>query len=192
MENHNVIKSEIDQTDRYKELVNLREKIWGLSGKFPFSVYVDLRGKVEDKINRMDYPTCDKINLQIIFPDRPSIALDTNECKTALSKGLKLSEYIFSRYPNATDYQIDSTKIYGSYEKSSSEQEELKPDEQKFSGGPELQVLQDRVEYMIRLMNYMSRVYADSIPKIAKDIKDINVKFELIYKKLRGEEEEEL
>lgn len=193
MENHNSIRTQIDQTNSYNDLTKLREKIWSLSGKYPFSIYVNLRGRVEEKIRSFDNPMCDQAHIRIYFNDDSKKDMEPSECKNALDEGLKLSEYIFSTYGNARDFEILPSSFLGTYSKDIIEKDAIK----EFLGngfknaGPNddhkrIEVLQDRVEYLIRLIDHMNRVYSETIPKISSDLEDINKKFEELYNKLIG------
>lgn len=193
MEDHNTIRVQIDRTNHYNDLIKLREKIWSLSGKYPFSIYVNLRGRIEEKIRTFDNPMCDQAVIRIHFGNKSQKEMEPSECQNALDEGLKLSEYIFAQYKDAEDYEILPSDFLGSYNKDVIEKDAIK----EFLGngfkgsGPNddhkrIEVLQDRVEYLIRLIDHMNRVYSDTIPKIASDLEDINRKFEELYSKLVG------
>lgn len=193
MEDHNSIRTQIDRTNRYNDLTKLREKIWSLSGKYPFSIYVNLRGRIEEKIKSFDYPMCDQAHIRIHFDDNSQKDMEPSECKLALDEGLRLSEYVFNNYKNATDFEILPSDFFGTYNKDIVEKDSIK----EFLGngfnntGPNddhkrIEVLQDRVEYLIRLIDHMNRVYSETIPRISSDLEDINKKFEELYNKLVG------
>lgn len=186
----NSLKSEIVRTNRYNSLLELRKDIKGFYGKLPFSVFVDLRGRIEEKINTYNSPMCDQATINIIQHDGNSIQLPYSECQYAVSSKIKLSEYIFNKYQNAEDFQIVAKNVLGTYQSVSAESEEEKKEDtvSRSSSDPQIDVLQNRVEYLIRLMDHMARTYGEAIPKIVNDVKEITARLDDLYMKIMKDE----
>lgn len=186
----NALKSQIVRTNRYKSLLDLRKNIRGFYGKYPFSIFVDLRGRIEEKINTFNSPMCDQARIKVIKKDGSSTQLGVEECQYAVGNKIRLSDYIFSKYADAEDFQIESKSVLGTYQNYKEEKGEKK---EGSPGGtnvadPQIDVLQNRVEYLIRLMDHMSRTYGEAIPKIVNDVKEITERLDDLYKKILRDE----
>ncbi len=114
MMDHNVLKDEITSANRYRRLQDLRLTIGGLKRKFPLSISSELEARVTEKLRTFDYPICSIASVRIIFSNGLSKDLEPDECQKAMARGMKLSDYIFSRYISARDFEIGSTEILGS------------------------------------------------------------------------------
>ncbi len=194
MDDPNSLKAQIVRTDNYKSLLELRKNIRGFYGKLPFSVFVDLRGRVEEKINTFNSPMCDQAVIRIIDRDGASTQLSPEECQYAVGNKIRLSEYIFNKYQSAEDFQIVAKSVLGTYQAKSEEKQEDDKDTGKTSpassSDPQIDVLQNRVEYLIRLMDHMSRTYGEAIPKIVSDVKEITERLDDLYRKIMKDEVE--
>lgn len=194
MADPNSLKSEIVRTNKYNSLVELRKDIRGFYGKLPFSVFVDLRGRIEEKINTFNSPMCDQAKINVIEKDGNTVELPLSECQYAVSSKIRLSEYIFNKYKNADDFEIVAKSVLGTYQGSQESSEEAKEDNNssgRSSSDPQIDVLQNRVEYLIRLMDHMSRTYGEAIPKIVNDVKDITERLDDLYRKIMKDEVEQ-
>lgn len=194
MDDPNALKSLIIRTNSYKSLLELRKSIRGFYGKYPFSIFVDLRGRIEEKINTFNSPMCDQATIKILKNDGTSVPLKTEECQFAVGNKTRLSDFIFTKYPDADDFVIDVNKVIGTFGVSSSDsgKEEKKNEKGRVSSGGDSQidVLQNRVEYLIRLMDHMSRTYGEAIPKIVNDVKEITERLDDLYRKILHDEVE--
>ncbi len=189
MDDPNSLKTQIIRTNRYKSLLELRKNIRGLYGKYPFSIFVDLRGRIEEKINTFNAPMCDQALIKVVKTDGATNPLSTEECQYAVGNRIRLSEYIFSKYRDADDFIIEAKSVLGTYQ---SQREEKNGELQTNgdSGDPQIDVLQNRVEYLIKLMDHMSRTYGEAIPKIVNDVKEITERLDDLYKKILRDEVE--
>lgn len=192
MDDPNALKTQIIRTNSYKSLLELRKNIRGFYGKYPFSIFVDLRGRIEEKINTFNSPMCDQASIKVVAKDGSVIPLSVDDCQYAVTNKTRLSDFIFSKYPDAEDFQIDVKNVLGTYGHYSKEgpKEEEKQVSSKLSGGSDAQldVLQNRVEYLIRLMDHMSRTYGEAIPKIVNDVKEITERLDDLYRKIVRDE----
>lgn len=185
MDDPNSLKTQIVRTNRYKSLLELRKNIRGFYGKYPFSIFVDLRGRIEEKINTFNSPMCDQAKIRIIRKDGSTELLGYDECQYAVSNKIRLSDYIFSKHTDADDFQIEAKSVLGTYQ-DYKEQDGGKVDGN--SSDPQIDVLQNRVEYLIRLMDHMSRTYGEAIPKIVNDVKEITERLDELYRKIIRDE----
>lgn len=193
MDDPNALKTQIIRTNRYKSLLELRKNIRGFYGKYPFSIFVDLRGRIEEKINTFNSPMCDQASIKVVGRDGSLTPLPTEECQYAVTNKTRLSDFIFAKYPDADDFQIDVKNVLGSYASYSKESKaEDKGESTRVSrdANPQIDVLQNRVEYLIRLMDHMSRTYGEAIPKIVNDVKEITERLDDLYRKIIRDEVE--
>ncbi len=177
MDEHGPLKEKIRDCTRYRELVGLRDIIWNLSGKVDFSVYVDLRKRVDDRLEEFAHPVCEEVEIRMFMKEGGTRMLDLRDCRIALGKGKSLSEYILRENPDVEDLEIapmgtaDAKRSpYG-------------------SGGPgyanpKLGVLQNKIENVIKLATYMNNTYSKVIPKISADLSDVVSKLELLYSRV--------
>lgn len=196
MSDPNSIKAQISRTNNYKGLLDLRKDIRGLYGKYPFSIFVDLRGRIEEKINTFNSPMCDQASISVIKKDGNTIPLENQECHYAVTNNIRLSEFIFSKYPDADDFRISVKSILGSYGAYSEPKDVEKGTDTATSRptqttDPQIDVLQSRVEYLIKLMDHMSRTYGEAIPKIVNDVKEITERLDELYRKIVKDEVEQ-
>ena len=190
MMDHNVLKDEVSSSSRYRKLQDLKLTINGLRRKLPISITTELEARVTEKLRTFDYPICSVAKVKIIFSNGLSKDLDPDECMKAMAMGRKLSDYIFSRYVSARDFEIDSSEILGSRNfgvySDSSEKEvgmvELTP----LSNAE----LRERVDFLMKKVDNLEKIgaiYAENIPKIARDVNDLKKKLDEIHRKLLKE-----
>ncbi len=177
------LKGKINSTNRYKRLLELRDEITKLKGKIPFSVINELSGRIEERILTFDCPVCSDASIKVVFINGSIKDLEEWECKYAVERDMKLSDYIFSKYYTARDFMIDTTRPVGIYTKEGSQVPASKEKEKVA-----VEVLQTRVEHLIKVVDHMNKVYAEKLPKIASDISEINGKLELLYNKIMESE----
>jgi hypothetical protein len=178
-EDYGDLRQKINTTNRYKRLLELRDELAKLKGKVPFSVLNELSGRIDERILTFDCPVCSDASIKVVFINGAIKDLEEWECKYAIEREMKLSDYIFSKYYTARDFMLDLTKPVGIYAKDSS-QVPVSKEKEKVA----VEVLQTRVEHLIKVVDHMNKVYAEKLPKIANDISEINGKLELLYNKI--------
>ena len=114
MMDHNALRDEISSAKRYRKLQELKVSINSLARKVPLSISAELEGRLTEKFRAFDYPMCNVTDVKVIFSNGLSKVLDRDECHYAMSRGMKLSDYIFSRYVSARDFELDSAEFSGS------------------------------------------------------------------------------
>ena len=110
---HNILQDEISSTSRYRRLQDLKLTISGLRRKLPLSISSELEARVTEKLRTFDYPICNIAQVKIIFSNGLSRDLEPDECQKAMARGMKLSDYIFSRYFSAKDFEILASETIG-------------------------------------------------------------------------------
>ena len=188
---HNVFREEISSARRYRELKNIEMSILGIRNKIPISLFTELSGRVREKIMGFEFPACNASRSSIIYSNGLKKTMEKEECHIAMSRCLKLSDYIFSHYVSARDYEIADENIMDKYRKEdtpalATEQKEFN---QPFTTlSPD--ALRERVDYLLKKVDNLEkieRIYSENIPKIARDMEDLKDKVDKIYRRVVNE-----
>lgn len=189
MDEHDSLRERIRSCTKYRELLSLRELVWNLSGKVEFTVYVELRKKVDGRLEEFNHPSCDDMDIKIIMPGGAKQPLDPRDCRIAVSKEQSLSRYLLSKTPKALDIEIKPVDI-----SDSSGNRNYTSIGKGSAGGSSaisstrLGVLQNKIENVIRLATYMNNTYSKVLPKISSDLGEIVIKLEILYNRVSGNE----
>ncbi len=188
---HNVFREEISSAQRYRELKNLEMSILGIRNNIPISLFTELSGRVREKIMGFEFPECNASRVSIIYSNGLKKTMEKEECHIAMSRGLKLSDYICSHYVSARDYEIEDENIMDKYKKgnASALTTEQKNFNQSFTTlSPD--ALRERIDYLLKKVDNLEKIekiYSENIPKIARDMEDLKDKVEKIYKRVVNE-----
>ena len=188
---HNVIKEEISSAKRYRELKNLEMSILGIRNKIPISLFTELNGRIKERIMGFEFPECNTSRIFIIYSNGLMKTMETEECHTAMSRGSKLSDYIFSHYVSAKDYEIEDERTLDKYKKgeNASLPSTQNNSEKSFTTlSPE--ALRERVEYLLKKVDNLEKIgkiYSENIPKIARDMEDLKDMVDGIYRRVVNE-----
>ena len=106
MIDHNILRSEIFSAKRYLKLKELELSIYGLRNNLPVSLYTELSGRIKEKVQSFEFPDCNNSQINVIYSNGLSRPIELEECHLAMSRGNKISDYIFSRYISARDIEI--------------------------------------------------------------------------------------
>ncbi|MEM0155895.1 MAG: hypothetical protein QW597_04765 [Thermoplasmataceae archaeon] len=173
----------IDSINRYRSLIALQDEIWKMHSKYPFSVYANIKGRLAEKIRLFESPNCDNVSMKIIFINATWVNLEKGDCTAAQQKGMKLPDYMAIKYPHAVDFEIPQDALKGTATvKDGETQQQTGSSGQEFSIA--IEVLQTRLEYLIRIVDHMESLYTAAIPRISENIKEINVKLDELYRRL--------
>ena len=188
---HNVLRDEISSARRYRELKNIEISILGLRNKIPISLYTELVGRIREKVMGFEYPQCNTSKIAIIYSNGLKKPLESEQCHIALSRGGKLSDYIFSHYVSVKDFEIEDENI-----KNTSKKHEVDTLMVKLGDSSESfttlspAALRERVDYLLKKVDSLEKIekiYSENIPRIARDIEDLKEKVEMIYRKVINE-----
>lgn len=191
MVDHNVLRSEISSARRYRELKNLELSISGLKHSLPVSLYTELSGRIREKIMGIEYPDCNTSSFRVIYSNGLSRPLDSEECHVAMSRGIKLSDYVFSHYVSSRDIEVEDERTMDKYKKgeNASLPSTQNNSEKSFTTlSPE--ALRERVEYLLKKVDNLEKIgkiYSENIPKIARDMEDLKDKVDKIYRRVINE-----
>ena len=189
MADHNQLKEKLTATTRYRRLIDLRREVQSSRGSIPFSVYADLENRIDEKIRGFDFPACGKTKITLLFSNGLAMELDNDECVSAMKNDMRLSSYIFSKYPSAVDFNIENDTLAGTYSKN----------DYKSSGAGEKNVsaplhtptynrdVQERVDHLMDKVDQLEKMYNETIPKISKGMEELKAKMDFLYKKLLEE-----
>ena len=169
---HNVFREEISSAQRYRELKNVEMSILGIRNKTPVSLFTELSGRVREKIMGFEFPECNASRISIIYSNGLKKTMEKEECHIAMSRGLKLSDYIFSHYVSARDYEIEDENIMDKYKR---EDTPDSPIEQKIFKQPfttlSPEALRERVDYLLKKVDNLEkieRIYSENTQKNGK------------------------
>lgn len=161
-----------------------------LKGSFPFTVYSDLQGRVEERIRTFEYPVCADNAIKVVFSNGLSVPVEEKDCHEARDKDLKFTDFIFSKYVSAKDLSMEPGKLTGTYDRdyfqrvsrNLSTDSDLKPE---LSAN-----LQNKVDLLMAKIDNLEKIYNRHIPKIMENLNTLNKKMDFIYKKMVGEDKE--
>lgn len=189
MDEHESLRGRIRSCTKYKELLALRELVWNLSGKVEFSVYVELRKKVDGRLEEFNHPSCEDMDIKIIMPEGVKQPLDPRDCRIAISKDRSLSKYLLSKNPKALDVEIKPLDLSNSEgRRNSTAVGSISANSSSPISSTRLGVLQNKIENVIRLATYMNNTYSKVIPKISSDLGEIVAKLEILYNRVSSNE----
>lgn len=181
-----MLKGEISSASRYRKLQDLSYTISGLKRKLPISISLELQGRITEKIRTFNYPICSLAKIRVIFSNGLSKELEPEECVSAQARGLKLSDYIFSHYVSARDFEIEASNTMGSSKMGYLAEES----DRKYEADPSFTPLsnyelRERIDFLLKRVENLERletVFAENLPKIARDVNDLKDKMDKIYK----------
>ena len=188
---HNVLRDEISSARRYRELKNLELSIYGLRNKLPVSLYTELGGRIKERILAFEYPDCNSSKVSVIFSNGLKKTLEQEECHKAMSRGIKLSDYIFSHYVSVRDFEIEDENHN---DKRKNQSVETLIVERKGSLEPLTPLspaeLRDRVDYLLEKVENLEKIekiYSENLPKMSRDVEELKEKVDKIYKRVINE-----
>ncbi len=187
MADHNMLREKLSATNRYRRLVDLRREVQSSRGSMPFSIYAELENRVDEKIRTFDYPMCDQARITILFSNGLVMELEPDECVSAMKTEMRLSSYIFSKYPSAVDYNIDTDRVVGTYGRKNSDKEEAREEQVRSSPLRDMsdgRSLQTKVDLLVTKIDRLEKMYNETIPKITKGLDDLKEKMDFLYKKM--------
>lgn len=185
---HNALRDQISGASRYRKLQDIKLTINGLKRNLPISIYTELEARVKEKLRTFDYPICSVANIKVIFSNGLSMTLEPEECQRAMARGVKLSDFIFSRYISARDFELRSsetmgTRNFGVFTDSVNDQQNTNTNLTPMSNSE----LRERVEFLMKKVESLEQIgaiYAENIPAMARDVNDLKEKVDKIYKRM--------
>ncbi len=187
MADHNMLREKLSATNRYMRLVDLRREVQSSRGTMPFSIYAELENRVDEKIRTFDYPMCDQARITILFSNGLAMELEPDECISAMKTEMRLSSYIFSKYPSAVDYNIDTVGVVGTYGRKNVDKEGAKEEQVRSSPLRDMsdgRSLQTKVDLLVTKIDRLEKMYNETIPKITRGLDDLKEKMDFLYKKM--------
>lgn len=187
MADHNILREKLSATNRYRRLVDLRKEVQSSRGSMPFSIYAELENRVDEKIRTFDYPMCDQAKITVLFSNGLAMELEPDECVSAMKTEMRLSSYIFSKYPSAIDFNIETDGVLGTYGKRRTDRDEAIEEPARSSPLHERndgRSLQTKVDLLVTKIDRLEKMYNETIPKITKGIDDLKEKMDFLYKKM--------
>lgn len=187
MADHNTLREKLSATNRYKRLVELRREVQSSRGSMPFSIYAELENRVDEKIRTFDYPVCNQAKITVLFSNGLSMELEPDECESAMKTDMRLSSYIFSKYPSAVDFNINTEELLGTFRENKREPVEEGSENVRSTPLPsrsDPKDLQIKVDLLVMKIDRLEKMYNETIPKITKGIDELKEKMDFLYKKM--------
>ena len=185
---HNIFREELNSASRYRQVKDLNISISSVKNKIPLSLYSELSGRVHEKLMGFEYPDCGTSRVTVIFSNGLRKRLEREECHIAMSRGTKLSDYIFSHYISARDFEVENANTISKYvEDERSIRIGHVSDVEVTFNSLSPAALRERVDYILRKVENLERVetiYAENLPKMARDVNDLREKLDVIYRRL--------
>lgn len=182
-----MLREKLAATNRYRRLVDLRREVQSSRGSMPFSIYAELENRVDEKIRTLDYPMCDRARITVLFSNGPAMELDHDECQSAMKAEMRLSSYIFNKYPSAVDFNIETDELVGTFGKSRGDGDQARDagaGSSLLHQNDENMSLQTKVDFLVTKIDRLEKVYNETIPKITKGIDDLKEKMDYLYRKM--------
>lgn len=170
----------------YREIVSIRDTVWGLSGKIALSDFLELRDRVEKKMNDIESPVFEDTSIDIVMADGVRTTLDPRSVAIVMGKGLKISSYVFSEYPGAVDFEL---KPSGFLEKpdpfANDPSYKLELNNTSFPTGKTVREGIVRiVKLALKLITFLFNAYARSFPHLADDLRILKESIEVLFEKV--------
>lgn len=188
---HNEIRTEILSTGSYRELLEIRRTIQNLKGSFPFTIYADLQGRVEERIRIFEYPLCESCDMKVVFSNGLTVPVVKQDCVEARGEDKKFTDHIFAKYVSTKDIVLDPSKITGTYDKDYFRRVSRNTPTSETPSGDLSQSVQSRVDLLVAKIENFESMYRKDVTKIMGNLESINVKIDIIYRKIFNTQEEE-
>lgn len=184
MADHNALRDKLSATNRYRRLIDLRREVQGSRGTMPFSIYAELENRIDEKIRTFDFPTCDRTKITVMFSNGLAMELNPEECVSAMRNDMRLSSYIFSKYPSAVDFNLDADLLVGMRTRPihprEEEPEKLTPSDLRTPSDD----VRIKVDLLVTKIDRLEKMYSETIPRLSRGIDDLKAKMDYLYKKL--------
>lgn len=185
---HNALKNDIMISGSYRKLLELRRTVQALKGSFPFTVFSDLQGRVEERIKTFEYPVCEDNGIKVVFSNGLSVPVEDKDCHDARESDQKFTDFIFSKYVSAKDLSMEPGKLSGSYDKDYFRRVSRNLSPQKDLNIELSSSIQTKVDLLMTKIDNLERVYNLHVPKILENLDSLNKKMDTIYKKMMENE----
>ena len=187
MTDHNVLRNEISSARRYLELKELELSIYGLRNRLPVSLYTELSGRVKEKVMSFEFSDCNNSKINVIYSNGLSRPIEPEECHLAMSRGDRISDYVFSHYISARDIEIVGGNSYLKEGQPTLDHSNSGTAEVSIFTALSPSALSERIDFLMKKMENLEKIekiYTDNIPKIVNDMNDLRDKVNKIYKVL--------
>lgn len=185
---HNALKNDIAISESYRKLLELRRTVLALKGSFPFTVFSDLQGRVEERIKTFEYPMCGDNGLKVLFSNGLSVPVEEKDCLEARDNDQKFTDFVFSKYVSANDLLMEPDKLSGIYDKDYFRRVSRNLSPQNTPNIELSSSLQNKVDMLMTKIDNLESIYNLHVPKIMENLDSLNRKMDLIYKKMLGSE----
>ena len=181
---HNIFREEISSARRFRELKNLEMSILGVRNKIPISLFTELSGRTREKIMGFEFSECNASRISIIYSNGLMKTMEKEECHLAMSRGDRISDYVFSHYISARDIEIVGGNSYLKVGQPTLDHSNSGTADISIFTALSPAALSERIDFLMKKMENLEKIekiYTDNIPKIVNDLRD---KVNKIYKVL--------
>lgn len=182
------IAEQIKKAVSFRAIISLREKVWSLSGSIDLNDFLDLRDRVEKKVRDFDNPLFGNLGIAVVYMSGERKIIDSREVELIVGKGKKISEHVFSTFPEAVDFELVTEEFQDPMEKMAGDDELSNKLEINDRGLIKSGILRESIERIVRLAmklaNLLYTTYSKSFPNIAGDLLMIKQKLEELFEKV--------
>ncbi|MEM0159114.1 MAG: hypothetical protein QXV22_01680 [Thermoplasmataceae archaeon] len=165
----------IQATKRFRELDSISRKIDNERSGMSNEDFQRVHEAVENQMKKMDNPPLERATITIIMMNGSKRLLTTDEVRILLNSGESLSEFIFTHFPMASDYEVSISE--------SQDHREAPEDKPKTVKDVEVKSLIKKLDSLAKMVGIVEEAYSSTVPGIKDDLAEIRRKIlELIAK----------
>ena len=126
-----------------------------------------------------------------MFANSILVPVIKQDCIYARNEDRKFTDYIFTKYPSASDIVIDPERITGSYDRDYfAKASRNNPVLEKTHDDPDVP-FQSKVNLLVTKIENFEYMYRRDLTKIMGNLESLNVKMDYVYKKLFEDEDQD-
>ncbi|MHB1811576.1 MAG: hypothetical protein ACYCPR_04090 [Thermoplasmataceae archaeon] len=129
--------------------------------------------------------------MKILFSNGLAVPVVKQDCMDARSEDRKFTDHIFAKYVSTRDIITDPSRITGAYDKDYFRRVSRNAPESEKQSGDLTQSFQNRVDLLVAKIENFESMYRRDLTKIMGNLDSLNVKIDIIYRKIFENSEED-